>query len=861
SPELNIVIDKTGNMNINAMLPETKTEETTSEEDEDSSPLLIDADRIELAAGKVSFSDASGTEVFETTLSPVNMGIDHFSNAKDKRSAYDLSVQTAASEALKVVGEFSVSPLMVEGELKLQGVPLSKYRPYYRDNINFLVEGGILALQTNFQFETVDDQPELSLSDASVSLDTVSLRMVDEKEPFFSVPILSVKETAMSLAKGELVIGEVFTEKGLLKCVVHKNGDLNLATLVPPPAESPRADVPESEKRWEVTLNRFSVDHYTIDGIDLTPAEPARFTIDRIKINGEKISTVQDGRGNIGLSCRLDKKAGISVKGMFGIDPLFADLNLQMKDVQIQQFQPYLENLLRLVVTAGSFATDGNLALRSSREKDVSVTYKGNVVISDLASVDQVNTDDFVKWKSLMLNNVEYGHNPDRIKIDEIALVDLFASLIVNPDQTSNLQTILNKNDEDKVVLHDEPDEAEEAPKSISIGKVSLKDGHVRFLDRSITPSYSADLVEIQGAISGLSSEETKLADVLLTAKIDNYAPLAITGKINPLKEDLFVDLQIDFKDMDLSPTTPYAGKYVGYSIEKGKLSLDLEYLIEKRKLTSQNNVFLDQLTFGDKVDSPDAVKLPVKLAVALLKNRQGEIDLHLPVTGDIDDPEFRVGKIILKMVMNLLAKAATSPFALLGAVFGGGEELSIVEFEYGRFNIDAESQKKLDTLAKALYDRPSLKLDIEGHVDIIGDKGGLEAYLFDKKLKAQKLKEMVKKGLPAIPVDEVTVEADEYETYLERAYKDEKFQKPTNIIGLAKKLPAPEMERLIREHTEVNDDDLRLLALQRAQGVKDFILRSGGIEAERIFLIEPKSLAPDSKEGLKDSRVDLMLK
>lgn len=321
------------------------------------------------------------------------------------------------------------------------------------------------------------------------------------------------------------------------------------------------------------------------------------------------------------------------------------------------------------------------------------------------------------------------------------------------------------------------------------------------------------------------------------------------------------MDLKLGFKDIELSPMTPYAGKYVGYTIEKGKLSLDLKYLIDKRNLDSQNDVFLDQLTFGDKVESPDAVKLPVKLAIALLKNREGEIDLHLPVAGHMDDPEFRVGSIVLKMVMNLLVKAATSPFALLGAVFGGGEELSVVEFEYGRFDIQTESQKKLDTLVKALYDRPSLKLDIEGHVDIEKDKEGLRQYFFDKKLKAQRLKEMVKKGLPAIPVDDVAIDSDEYEKYLKKAYKAEKFKKPKNIVGLAKKLPAPEMEKLILDHIEVKDDDLRLLAIERAQRVKDHILKSGTIEAERIFLVEPKSLAPEKKETLKDSRVDLVLK
>jgi hypothetical protein len=327
------------------------------------------------------------------------------------------------------------------------------------------------------------------------------------------------------------------------------------------------------------------------------------------------------------------------------------------------------------------------------------------------------------------------------------------------------------------------------------------------------------------------------------------------------LGDDLFVDIKADFKDMDLSPVTPYAGKYVGYTIQKGRLSLNLQYLIVKRKLDSQNRVFLDQLTLGDKVESPEATKLPVRLAIALLKNRRGEIQLDLPVSGYIDDPKFSLGSIIIKILLNLLVKAATSPFALLGAMFGGGEELSYLEFDYGGFTISEEGQKKLATMVKALADRPALKLEIEGHADMEKDRDGLRQYLFNKKIKAQKLKEMVKKGAAAIPVDEVTIEQAEYPNYLKMAYKEEKFPKPRNIIGIAKDIPAAEMEKLMLSHLEVKDDDLRQLASQRALHAKEYLLLSKQIEPERIFLVEPKSLQPEKKETVKDSRVDFRLK
>jgi hypothetical protein len=312
---------------------------------------------------------------------------------------------------------------------------------------------------------------------------------------------------------------------------------------------------------------------------------------------------------------------------------------------------------------------------------------------------------------------------------------------------------------------------------------------------------------------------------------------------------------------MELSPTTPYAGKYVGYTVEKGKLSFDLKYLIVKKKLESQNQIFMDQLTLGEKVESPHATKLPVKLAIALLKDRKGEIKLDIPVTGSLDDPKFSVWGIILKILINLIARAATSPFSLLGAVFGGGEELSYVEFDYGSTIISEANVKKLDTIVKALHDRPSLKMDIEGHVDMEKDREGLKQYLFNRKVKAQKLNEMVKKGQTSVSVDEVKIEPNEYEKYLKMAYKEEKFPKPKNVIGMAKDLPAPEMEKLMLTHIEIKEGDLRTLASQRAMKVKDTILKSGEVEPGRVFILEPKSLTPEKKEKVKDSRVDFKLK
>jgi hypothetical protein len=463
---------------------------------------------------------------------------------------------------------------------------------------------------------------------------------------------------------------------------------------------------------------------------------------------------------------------------------------------------------------------------------------------------------------------------------EKVALADFFAKVVMQEGGTLNLQEIMVKEEPRNASVQPAsastpPPAAQPAPapkpeapgqsaptqpNDIQIAELTLQAGHIQLQDRSVKPNYSADLVEIGGRVSGLSAAEATLADVELRGKLNNVATLEIIGKINPLKQDLYVDLRARFTGMDLGPTSPYSGKYVGYAISKGKLSFDLNYKIDRRKLDSENKIFVDQLTFGDKVDSPDATRLPVKLAVALLKDRNGEIHLDIPVTGSLDDPKFSIWKIVVQIVGNLIAKAVTSPFALLGAALGGGgEDLQYLEFEPGRATIPEEGTKKVEALAKALTEKPGLRLEIAGYVDPDPDREGLKQFLMQRKIRAQKLKDLVKKGATPTPVDDVVVEPAEYEKYLTQAYRAEPFPKPRNFIGMVKSLPIPEMEKLMLTHIEVGDEQLRELAANRANAVRAAIAKAG-VEPDRLFTVEPKTLAPEKKEKVADSRVEFTI-
>jgi uncharacterized protein involved in outer membrane biogenesis len=878
SLELEVRRDEKGVANVQTLFPETKETKPAPKKVEESAPLSLDIDEIHLAGAKVSFSDSSRSKPFKTILNPIEFKIDHFSNGKDKKTAYALSIKTEAKENIRLEGEFTMDPLGAEGALEIKSVPLKKYAPYYRDNILFDIEDGRLDFSTRYKYAKGVKEPEISLPGISLSLSALRLKKADENEDFLKIPAFSIKETELNMTKREMKIGVFATQKGELLIKRLANGDMNILKLVAPPSvpeetpsreQSPVDKDKPPEKPWLVSLRNLSLDNYTISVEDQTNSEPVTITAKNLKVKGENISTAKNSKGRLALSLLLNDKGSISTTGTIGIEPMTADLKMELKGIEIPPLQPYFTDKVNIDVTGGAISTAGNLSFVSTEKKEIKASYKGEAALTSFSSVDKLSGGDLLKFESLSFSDLNFGYTPLSVDIKGISLTDFYARVFIDSQGKINLQQIM-KTEEPKPGAPPPPVQKEKAepspkeqgpPKNIKIGQITLQGGRIDVLDKSVNPEFSMSLSEMGGRVSELSAEANTTADVELRGKLNNYTPLEVTGKINPLRDDLFVDLKARIKDLELSPATPYAGKYVGYTIEKGKLSFDLKYLIVRRKLESQNSIFFDQFTFGEKVESATATKLPVKLAVALLKDRKGEIRLDLPVTGSLDDPKFSVWGVILKILVNLISKAATSPFSLLGAAMGGGEELSYVEFDYGSSVIPESSAKKIETVAKALLDRPALKMDIEGHVDLEKDKDGLKQYFFNNKLRVQKLKEMVKKGQPSIPADEVKIDKQEYEKYLKMAYKQEKFPKPKNFIGMAKDLPAPEMEKLMLTHIEVREGDLRTLAIQRSTKVKDAILKSGQVEPERVFSLEPKSLAPQKKEKVKDSRVDLKLK
>jgi len=883
SPELTLERDGEGRINLASLLPDRGAgepegkgkEEAEKKEGEETEKkeagVTIEAFTIRVANGTVHFTDASGATPFRSTLAPVDIEVEHFSNADQEKSAFMLSLTSESKETVKINGEFAVSPPSSEGGVELGEIRPAKYSPYFADRVLFDVEEGVFDLSTRYTVTGSGQDQAINLSGLKLALRSLRLRKRGEQADFLTIPALDLQDTVLDLSGKRLAIGEFTSRKGVVLVKRPSGESWNLSTLVPPGQADEKDAQPEEEtgtesgNPWRAVLQKVRLDGYSVKMEDASVSDPVTLTAGRIAFRGSNLSTGPGEKGRASISFTLNENGSFAAEGDVGIDPAFARLKIAGKALDIVPLQPYFTGKVNVVVRSGAVFADGTLSIASTEDGGLESAYTGEASLKEFASVDKEKAEDFLNFASLDLTGMDVGVAPSGTHVDiaRVGLTDFYSRFIIYNEGGLNVRRVFKwKSGEGaEGEAEEEQAKAPAAHAKATVEQVIFQGGTIHFSDYFIEPDFTAKMLDVGGEISGLSSEEGQQAEVNLKGKMGNLAPLVISGKVNPFPDTLFVDLKVTFNDVDLVSLTPYSGKYAGYTIQKGKLSLDLHYLIVKRELDSQHRVFLDQLTLGDHVDSPEATKLPVKLAIALLKDRKGEIELNLPVTGNLSDPKFRVSGVIFKILKNILVKAATSPFALLGAIAGSGEELSYLEFEYGSAAIPSPGEEKLAGLAKVLFERPALKMEIEGHVDLEKDGEELRTILFQRKLKAQKLKDMGGKGKAGIAVDNVVITPEEYPKYLKKAYKAEKFPKPKTFIGIAKSLPDPEMEKLMIKHIEVTKDDLRLLALQRAQNVSDTLQTKGKIEGKRLFLIEPASLQPEKKEKLKGSRVNFRIK
>jgi len=578
----------------------------------------------------------------------------------------------------------------------------------------------------------------------------------------------------------------------------------------------------------------------------------------------------------------------IEWSGRAAPEPLAAGGKLRIDRFPVHLFEPYFGDTVRLSLLRAEAGWQGDFNAQAA-PAGWTVSANGDARLSDVrvhtrAAPGADSSDELLSWQAFTLSGVRFAMAPaavPQLEIREAALSDFFARLVVTEQGRLNLSSVAAADSAASatagagvasaaapVVAAASTASAASAPAAgpselpiaLSVGGVKLANGRVDFSDRFIRPNYSANLTELNGQLGAFRSGSREMATIELRGRAAGTALLDIRGSLNPTADPLALDIQAKATDLELAPLSPYAGKYAGYAIERGKLSMEVAYKISPDgKLDARNQVILNQLTFGDKVDSPDATKLPVLLAVALLRDRNGVIDINLPVSGSINDPQFSVFGIVLKVIGNLLVKALTAPFSLLAG--GGSEDLSLVEFRPGTALVTEGGRGALDKVAKALAERESLKMTVTGAADPVSEREEFQRAALEARLLAERRRELLRGGTPAAEADALaTLEPETRARVLREVYRATDLKnKPRNALGFARDLPGPEMEALLKSNTVVTTDAMRELALQRGLAVRDALLAKG-LPGERLFLAAPKLRASGEEDAAWTPRVQLTL-
>ena len=788
--------------------------------------------RLAVARGGLILADE--TTGFRSELADVALDATNVSTRRGER-AHLKAAFVSADRIAAFTAEADVEPHRpaASGRFALSKFSLGLLFPYYSSALAVDVQKGSLDYASAFSFA----DGNLQLTDGEATVRELQLALPGNRDPLWRVPELVARGIAVDVPASKLEIGEIESRGAALRLVREADGSLEMSRFLKTTAR-------RDDAAWTLLARKLALDRVSIDFQDRVPQPPVRIAVRDLKASASDVTNARGAKSNVGLHAMVGDRGRFTFNGTLVNNPIAVSGTLDASALSLVALKPYIEPAVNVVLTDGRLAAKGRVTVETRDGAPTRAAWRGDVAIADFAALDRPTSSDLARWQSLTLEGLDVASEPFRAAVARIAVADFFARVIVYQDATLNLTRLLTPGASPEPAADARPPPAPAAAGAesrlpVSIGRIELARGNVNFSDFFIRPNYSANLTDVAGSIGTMSADEA--GEVRLEARVDHTAPVEVQGRINPFAAQLSFDLNGTARDVDLPPLTAYSAKYAGYGIEKGKLTFEVRYRVEDRKLVAENRLVLDQLTFGPRVESPTATKLPVLLAVALLKDSRGVIDLRLPISGSLDDPKFSVGGLIIQVIVNLIGKAVTAPFALLGAAFGGGEELSTLEFAAGSARLDAAAQQRVDTLAKALADRPALKLDITGRADPVADREALNRAAVETALRREKMKSLAAAGTAPPSLERVTIGAEERNRWLAAAYREAPLpDRPRNVLGMLKDVPAAEMEAMLRAHATVDDEALRALANTRAQAVKDAIAAKG-VAVDRLFLVAPR--------------------
>ncbi|KWS57709.1 DUF748 domain-containing protein [Pseudomonas syringae] len=878
-PKTELLFDKQGKLNLAQLFKLPASEPAKDEPPGKPFPLRID--EIKLADGYVHFQDMRPSQPIEFLYDTLNFELKNLSTLPEDNA--DMTLVAAGPDGGQIdwVGRISLIPITSEGTLKVTDSKMKLWWPYVRDALPLALEDGVLNFSTAYTLNLAKET-ELKLTNVSASVAPFALNTPDGR-PLVRLQRLDVSETSVNLAKQLVTVGKIRSQKLETWAAREADGQLDWQKLFasqpgkPAAPQTPAVDDKAAEPApttdasakasakpatqstpWQVLLRDVQLRNYMVHLADRVPQEPVALDVGPLNLDIQNFDSLNKSPFTLKLDTGLGKQGNLTAAGDVNLNPVSAQLNVTTRDIDLRLAQAYISPFIRLEMRSGMLGSDLAVNLKSTEPLAFSVT--GKAQVNQLHTLDTLKQRDFLKWQQLQLEGLDYQHGTG-LSIAKVNMDQPYARFMINEDRTTNVDDLLIPQPDDKTAS--QPKTARTQPKAkakadnpqaIYVGEVNIMDGSANFADMTLTPNFATAVQQLNGRIGTIDNRKATPAPVDIQGKVDRYAPVTIKGSLNPFDPMASLDITTSFKRVELTNLTPYSGKFAGFRIRKGRLNLDLHYLITKGQLKAQNKVLVEQLQLGERVDSPDALDLPIRLAVALLKDTQGRISLELPIEGDLNNPQFSVMPIVWQTLRNLVLRAAQAPFKMLGGLVAGGssEDLGSVSFAPGSSDLSAEAQSALDKLSVALKERPDLKLEIEGTSAASSDGPLLAQQRLEREYQYTYYKILQRRGdkVPA-RAGLIQVPEDEKAPMLEGIYRTRlKQQPPAEWANLGKEQRANQMRAAVLKFWSSNEVLLRELGQGRASSIKDYLVDKGKLEDARVYFVDARlgQAQPDGK-------------
>jgi len=713
---------------------------------------------------------------------------------------------------------------------------------------------GYELFEADYKAAYVNNQFNVNLNQGKFELHDFQVFQNSQDKPLVKMVRFAVQGIGFNLEKHELTVESVSANDADFKAWLNPDGVFSYQPLLPIAKAEEAPDEPVEKTSWSIKVNNIALNNCGLTFEDQTLKKPITITAKPINFQLTNFNNEAGASLPFQLSVGLNETGLIKLDGNTVIEPLSAQIAVDVKDVDLEKFQAYVDKFARLDVINGALAIDGKLLVAKSAQDKLDIKFTGNTKIADLITRDQLKNKDFVKWENLALNGMDVDLPANQYSAETLIINKPYARVIIKQDKSINFGDIMiadknvEKGKQDATVKAAKNTQTDAQKPKFKLGKIQVIDGSSDFSDLSLILPFAAQIKSLDGGASNISSEQKSTIKVDLKGTAYDLAPVDVKGEISPYLGDY--DVTVNFTGMPMPLISSYMVQFAGYKVEKGKMSLELNYKVANRELTASNNILIDQFELGEKVENPNAVSLPLELAVALMKDSEGKIKIHVPISGSLEDPKFSVSHILVDALVNSISKVITSPFRALASLIGSEEDLSTIDFAAGDAVLTKSQISKLGDLAKALKSRPVLKLEIKGAAYQEQDWPAVSDDALYDQLKKIKAAEVNKQGGRKIRAEHVVISDQDYRRLMEQLFA-EKFPLMVEksllgtlrLVGSKADTSTDEFYAVAKQKLSAiikpEEQRLKNLAAERAQAIANYIVQKGGIANERVFILD----------------------